>query len=78
LKELSDEQYLTESFGQIDAANQSPTYSIADEHARLCWREGERRKRPDLYDRAFKAAHATAQARQYLGKASASLLGTEC
>jgi hypothetical protein len=71
----SDDAFVAECFDQIDAANQFSYYSPADERARLCYQEAERRGRVDLYQRGFDAAYATAQADRHLGTARNALLG---
>jgi hypothetical protein len=58
---LSDAEFLDEVFDQIDRANQSPIFSIADGKASQLRDEAKRRDRQDLYDRGFNAARAAAK-----------------
>ena len=69
LADLSDDEFMHETFEQIDRANQSAVYSEADARARQCYEEAERRGRMDLYRRAFRAAYETAKGSVRLGNA---------
>lgn len=57
IEAMGDEDLRMECFDVIDAANQSPVYSVHDQKASMLCAEARGRGRLDIYRAAFTAAY---------------------
>lgn len=56
LKTKTDDDYIAETAEQIIHAGYYSRYTSYDQKATKCWEEGNRRKKPWLYQRAYNKA----------------------